>query len=138
MKKIFEFIDFSKPSYEVAPQLIGAHFLVDGVGGVIVEVEAYDQLDPASHTFAGLTRQTQRWTEADRRIWRLRFQNLLGDEAMRLRAFFESLPLQGLFAFSDPWTETAYPNCRIRDARIEIACDLDGRYTVNLEIENAD
>ena len=90
------------------------------------------------HTFAGLARQTQRWTEADRRIWRLRFQNLLGDEAMRLRAFFESLPLQGLFSFRDPWTETAYPNCRIRDARIEIACDMDGRYAVNLEIENAD
>jgi DNA-3-methyladenine glycosylase len=55
VKKSFEFIDFSKPSYEVAPQLIGAHFFVNGVGGVIVEVEAYDQLDPASHTFAGLT-----------------------------------------------------------------------------------
>lgn len=57
MKKNFDFIDFSKPSYEVAPQLIGAHFFVGGVGGVIVEVEAYDQLDPASHTFVGLTKR---------------------------------------------------------------------------------
>lgn len=57
MKKNFDFIDFSKPSYEVAPQLIGAHFFVDGVGGVIVEVEAYDQLDPASHTFVGPTKR---------------------------------------------------------------------------------
>jgi DNA-3-methyladenine glycosylase len=46
-------IDFSLPSYKVAPQLIGAQFFVNGVGGVIVEVEAYDQSEPASHTFSG-------------------------------------------------------------------------------------
>jgi DNA-3-methyladenine glycosylase len=39
----------------VAPELVGATLLVDGVGGRIVEVEAYDQEDPASHGFAGLT-----------------------------------------------------------------------------------
>ncbi len=47
------FIDFSAPSHEVAPQLIGAQFFVNGVGGIIVEVEAYDQSEPASHTFSG-------------------------------------------------------------------------------------
>ena len=46
-------IDFSAASYEVAPQLIGAEFFVNGVGGIIVEVEAYDQSEPASHTFSG-------------------------------------------------------------------------------------
>jgi DNA-3-methyladenine glycosylase len=35
----------------VAPELIGAELLVDGVGGTIVEVEAYDHEDPASHAF---------------------------------------------------------------------------------------
>jgi DNA-3-methyladenine glycosylase len=41
--------------HEVAPELIGATFLCAGVGGVIVEVEAYDQEDPASHGFRGPT-----------------------------------------------------------------------------------
>lgn len=46
-------IDFSAASETVARQLIGARLLVDGVGGVIVETEAYDGQDPASHSFSG-------------------------------------------------------------------------------------
>jgi DNA-3-methyladenine glycosylase len=46
---------FSRPSPEVARDLIGAQFLVDGVGGVIVETEAYDSSEPASHTYGGPT-----------------------------------------------------------------------------------
>ena len=46
-------LDFSAPAQLVAPQLIGCDFYVDGVGGLIVEVEAYDQSEPASHTFTG-------------------------------------------------------------------------------------
>ena len=48
-------IDFDAPADVVARALIGATLLVDGVGGVIVETEAYDQSDPASHTHMGPT-----------------------------------------------------------------------------------
>jgi DNA-3-methyladenine glycosylase len=44
---------FARSVHEVAPELIGAELLVDGVGGRIVEVEAYDQEDPASHAHRG-------------------------------------------------------------------------------------
>lgn len=48
-------IDFNAPSHEVAARLIGVTLLVDGVGGRIVETEAYDREDPASHSFSGRT-----------------------------------------------------------------------------------
>lgn len=55
MENVIAGIDFSRPSHEVARQLIGIIVLIDGVGGRIVETEAYDREDPASHTFSGLT-----------------------------------------------------------------------------------
>src|SRR5262245_31452796 len=46
---------FYRPVLDVAPELIGATLLVDGVGGVIVELEAYHHTDPAAHSFNGRT-----------------------------------------------------------------------------------
>jgi DNA-3-methyladenine glycosylase len=46
---------FARSVHEVAPALIGCTLLVDGVGGRIVEVEAYDQDDPAAHSYRGRT-----------------------------------------------------------------------------------
>lgn len=46
---------FARSVHEVAPELIGATFLVDGIGGRIVEVEAYHHTDPAAHSFRGET-----------------------------------------------------------------------------------
>jgi DNA-3-methyladenine glycosylase len=46
---------FARSVHEVAPALVGCTLLVDGVGGRIVEVEAYDQHDPAAHSYRGRT-----------------------------------------------------------------------------------
>ena len=43
---------FARSVHAVAPDLIGVTLLVDGVGGPIVEVEAYDHEDPAAHGYA--------------------------------------------------------------------------------------
>jgi len=46
---------FGRSVHEVAPELIGATLLFDGVGGMIVEVEAYHHTDPAAHSYRGPT-----------------------------------------------------------------------------------
>ncbi len=46
---------FARSVHDVASDLIGATLLVDGVGGIIVEVEAYHHTEPAAHSFNGPT-----------------------------------------------------------------------------------
>jgi DNA-3-methyladenine glycosylase len=46
---------FARSVHKVAPELIGATLMFKGVGGVIVEVEAYHHTDPAAHSFGGQT-----------------------------------------------------------------------------------
>jgi len=49
--------DFIHDAPVMARALIGVTLLVDGVGGRIVETEAYDREDPASHTYSGPTKR---------------------------------------------------------------------------------
>jgi DNA-3-methyladenine glycosylase len=51
IKRVF----FGRSVHEVAPDLIGATLLVDGIGGIIVEVEAYHHTEPAAHSYNGPT-----------------------------------------------------------------------------------
>ena len=46
---------FARSVHDVAPELVGTTFLCGGVGGVVVEVEAYDHEDPAAHGYRGRT-----------------------------------------------------------------------------------
>jgi DNA-3-methyladenine glycosylase len=46
---------FDRSVHEVAPDLIGTTLLFNGVGGLIVEVEAYHHTEPAAHSFRGIT-----------------------------------------------------------------------------------
>jgi DNA-3-methyladenine glycosylase len=50
---------FARSVHEVAPDLIGTTLLVNGVGGIIVEVEAYHHTDPAAHSYRGPTPRNQ-------------------------------------------------------------------------------
>jgi DNA-3-methyladenine glycosylase len=49
---------FDRSVLDVAHDLVGCELMVDGVGGVIVETEAYRADEPACHAYVGLTDRT--------------------------------------------------------------------------------
>ena len=50
---------FARSVHEVARDLVGCELTVDGVGGIIVETEAYEADDPACHAYVGVTPRTE-------------------------------------------------------------------------------
>ena len=50
---------YARPVLEVAPELIGCVVAHGAASGVIVEVEAYHESEPACHAFVGLTPRTE-------------------------------------------------------------------------------
>jgi DNA-3-methyladenine glycosylase len=50
---------FDRPAELVARELLGTTLLFSGAGGFVVETEAYDPSDPASHSFPGPTPRNQ-------------------------------------------------------------------------------
>jgi DNA-3-methyladenine glycosylase len=50
---------FARSVHEVARDLVGCELTVDGVGGIIVETEAYEADDPACHAYVGRTARNE-------------------------------------------------------------------------------
>jgi len=50
---------YDRPVHDVARDLIGCALFHDGVGGVIVETEAYNRDDPACHAHRGVTERNK-------------------------------------------------------------------------------
>src|SRR5262249_6873437 len=55
MPKLLRRRFFARSVHAVAPDLIGATLLFKGIGGVIVDVQAYHHTDPSPHSFRGQT-----------------------------------------------------------------------------------
>ncbi len=119
------------PPHELAARLIGATLPFEGVGGIVVETEAYDFDDPASHSYGGATpRSAAMFGPAGNayvyRIYGLHFcLNLVCGARPGGAVLFRALePTHGLDIM----------RARRGDARIETLCAGPGRLSAALGV----
>lgn len=122
---------FSRPAHLVAPQLIGMALTLGGVGGLIVEVEAYEFGDPASHSFRGPTARNAPMFGAPARAYVYR--------AYGLHWCFNIVCEKGsaiLLRSLEPRTGISTMRARRRNAADRMLCAGPGRLAVALAIDD--
>jgi DNA-3-methyladenine glycosylase len=115
--------------HDAAPGLIGWTLLVDGVGGRIVEVEAYDAEDPASHSFNGPTRRNATMFGEPGRLYVYRSYGSTGAPAFGgPRGHGAAVLLRALEPTFDR------PDAGCRGSRARLLCSGPGRLTQALAL----
>jgi DNA-3-methyladenine glycosylase len=94
---------YTQPIIDLSRALIGCELLVNGIGGLIVETEAYEASDPASHSFAGPTARNRAMWGPSRRAYVYRIYgmhwclNIVGGVAPGAAVLLRALePTRGL------------------------------------------
>lgn len=69
--------------------------------------------------------------------WVLRYEALVLNEVNQLRAFYESVPPLGTFAFTDPWTGLQHDEVRFSSKGMAMHQDGPNSFRVECELEEA-
>lgn len=124
---------FDRDAVTVAQDLVGSKFHVDGVGGEIVETEAYLPDDPASHSFKGMSERNASMFGPPGHAYVYRIYGLhwclnfvCGQEGEGSAVLIRAIePMLGLAKMSE----------RRRISNLQLLCSGPGRLTQALNID---